>query len=218
MIKKVFGKITAVALLLFVIVSIGSAQTESREWTKNDAKKWVKAREWANGLNIVPSKTTDYIKFATQYHKDKTMWEKIFKFLKENNLATMPVGKYSIDGDRCFASITDAKTKSPDIVQIEAHKKYIDFQYIVTGAERMGLISTSDAKEINTYNPKKDVINYSGDRIKYYTMTGNTFFLLFPGELHKASVWVDKEATVRKVVVKIAYIPDGETTLTNKQK
>lgn len=71
--KGFFAKIAAVSLLCLAMVSIVSAQTENGKWTKCSAKKWVKGREWANGLNIVPDKTTDCVKFATQYHKDKTM-------------------------------------------------------------------------------------------------------------------------------------------------
>lgn len=206
---SIFARIAAISMFCLAMVSVASAQTKSGEWTKSNAKKWVKGREWTNGLNIVPNKTTDYVKFATQYHKDKVMWEKIFKFLKDNDLANMPTGKYPIDGDRCFVNVTDAKTKSPDKIQIEAHKKYIDLQYMVTGAERMGLISINNAKEIKPYNATKDVVNYTGDKIKYYTLSGKNFFLFFPGELHKASIWpADKETVGRKVVVKIAYIAD----------
>lgn len=208
--KKVFfAKIAAVSMLCLAMVSMASAQTESGVWTKCSAKKWVKGREWANGLNIVPNKTTDYVKFATQYHKDKAMWEKVFKFLKENDLTHMPVGKYPIDGNRCFVNVSDAKTKSPDQVLIESHQKYIDLQYMVTGAELMGLIPKTDAKEVKPYNPEKDNANYTGDKVKYYTLSGKSFFLLFPGELHKASIWTSgKETTGRKVVVKIAYIAE----------
>jgi len=208
--KKVFfAKIAVISMLCIAMVSMVSAQTKNGEWTKSNSKKWVKGREWANGLNIVPNKTTDYVKLATQYHKDKAMWEKVFKFLKENDLANMPVGKYPIDGDRCFVNVADAKTKSPDVVLIESHKKYIDLQYMFTGAERMGLISNTDAKEVKAYDAKRDCANYTGDKIKYYNLSGKTFFLLFPDELHKASIWPsDKETVGRKIVVKIAYIAD----------
>ena len=207
--KGFFAKIAAVSMLCLAMVSMVSAQTENGKWTKCSAKKWVKEREWANGLNIVPDKTTDCVKFATQYHKDKTMWEKVFKFLKENDLVNMPVGKYPIDGNRCFVNVSDAKTKSPDNVLIESHQKYIDLQYMVTGAERMGLISKADAKVVKPYNPEKDNANYTGDKVKYYTLSGKKFFLLFPDELHKASIWTSgKETTGRKVVVKIAYIAE----------
>jgi biofilm protein TabA len=207
--KSIFGKLIAVSMLCFAMISMASAQTKSGEWTKSSAKKWVNSRVWANGLAIVPHKTTDYVKFSTQYHKDKAMWEKIFKFMKENDLVNMPAGRYPIDGDRCFVNVTDAKTKSPDVVQIEAHKKYIDLQYMATNAELMGLISTANAKEIKPYNEKKDVVNYSGDKVKFYTLSGKTFFLLFPGELHKASIWTKgEETTGRKIVFKIAYIAD----------
>ncbi len=207
--KSIFEKLIALVMLFFAMVSIASAQTKTGEWTKSSAKKWVNSRAWANGLDIIPHKTTDYVKFATQYHKDKAMWEKIFKFMKENDLAKLAPGKYPIDGDRCFVNVADAKTKSKDAVMIEAHKKYIDLQYMYTNAELMGLISTADAKEIKPYNEKKDVVNYSGDKIKYYTLSGKTFFLLFPGELHQASIYPKgTETTGRKIVFKIAYIAD----------
>lgn len=206
--KNTLTRATATLLFLFAFTNLLSAQTATEAWTAKSAKQWVKSKEWANGFKAMPYKTTDCVQFAVQYHKNKPMWDKVFKFLSDSDLVNMPTGKYPIDGDNCFVNVTDSKTKSPEVSKIESHKKYIDLQYIVTDCERMGLVSPEDATVSEPYNPKKDVAFYKSDKIKYHTSSGNIFFLLFPDNYHQASVWVKGENTVRKIVVKIGYIAD----------
>lgn len=60
---------------------------------------------------LEPHKSIDKEEFAKQYSSHKLWWDKAFAFLRESNLDIMKPGKYLIDGDNVFATITEAPSK-----------------------------------------------------------------------------------------------------------
>src|ERR1700761_7053942 len=97
------------ALLLFIVsatmVNTGFAQ---QKWTDASAKKWAKSRQWAGKSKLKLNKATNYLEFAKQYQANKAYWDKAFAFLNDPKLDTLKPGKYVIDGDNVYATITDA--------------------------------------------------------------------------------------------------------------
>ena len=79
------------------------------------------------------------------------------KFLKETDVAALPVGRYEIDGDTVFALVQAYETHLPEECRWEAHYTYTDIQYVVEGSERMGwktldgVVKTEDRPEDDVY-------------------------------------------------------------------
>jgi hypothetical protein len=61
-------------LMPFAFVAT-NAQTNSNKWNTKNATKWVQKNEWRNGLKLKLDKSTDLVAFATQYHKNKKVWD-----------------------------------------------------------------------------------------------------------------------------------------------
>ena len=59
--------------------------------------------------------------------------------LRDTDLATREVGRYELDGDRVFALIHRYETKPVEKGIWEAHRKYIDVQYVARGDEQKGV-------------------------------------------------------------------------------
>lgn len=59
------------------------------------------------------------------------------KFLREDDLAALPVGRYEIDGDKVFALVQEYETRAPEECRWEAHYVYGHPEYIVEGSEKM---------------------------------------------------------------------------------
>lgn len=64
--------------------------------------------------------------------------QKSFSYIKQTNLKNLNPGRYDIDGENIFALISEYQTKSEAEGKLEAHKKYIDVQYVIEGEELMG--------------------------------------------------------------------------------
>ncbi len=196
----------AVALLFLALGTVVSAQTTASEISRSKASRWTKQREWANGFAPMPHKTTDYREFYTQYQKNKQVWDKAFQWLATHDLVNMPAGRYEIEGKRCYINVEDGTTQAPEKRRIEAHRQYIDVQYVAKGTERFGLVNPKYATPSNEYKP--DVQYFTSEKVKYMDSTPEVFFMFFPNDYHQAMVQAGKVGEkVRVIVVKMEYLP-----------
>ena len=88
----------------------------------------------------------------------------------------------------------------------EAHRKYVDIQYIAAGEEKIGVAPLQDGYEVvEDKLAEKDVIFYAGlqDEVELGLKAG-MFAVLFPWEVHRPNCAFDEPAPVRKVVMKIS--------------
>ena len=197
--KKTY--LIASLFLSFTTLTI-SAQTTKSDWTDHKAKKWVKKKEYLNGLVATPHAAIDKVQFAQQYHLNKTLWDKAFAYLKQTNLQTLPNGRYAIDGDNVYAIVTEAPTKDYDKTAFESHRKYIDLQYVITGEENMAKASLASVTVSKPYNESTDLANYTGEG-KIYTVPQNNFILFFPSDAHRPNITPGGNKVVKKIVIKI---------------
>ena len=116
----------------------------------------------------------------------KNLNESLYKglrFLKETDLAALPVGRYEIDGDAVFALVQEYETHLPEECRWEAHYTYTDIQYIVEGSEKMGwkaldgVVKTEDLlKMMSTSSMRKAIISCcmrDSSRCSRHRMTTN---------------------------------------------
>jgi YhcH/YjgK/YiaL family protein len=197
-----YKNIMLVVLLLLTTVGVSAQQ---QEITAKSAKAWVKDRVWANGLKLKLNSSTNNVEFAKQYAANKAAWDKAFEFLRERNLETIEPGKYPLDGDNVYASITEGPSKEPEQAAWESHQNYIDLQYVIRGKEKIGVAPIESLTVTKPYDPTKDFANYSGDG-KYFTATPDEFFLFFPSDGHRPNMKVDGYDKVKKLVIKIKEI------------
>lgn len=203
-IKYVFFLLAAFLVCSVSQSALAQAKTDM-VWTPKKAKKWFNSRSWANGLKVQAHPSIDKVEFARQYHKNKAVWDKAFAFMRDNNLEEMAPGKYPIDGDAAFASITEGPNKEFDQSKFESHRKYLDLQYVIKGKEKIGVADVSKATVTVPYNEKKDNANYTADG-KYYIATPEAFFLFFPQQAHRPNIKVGGYDTVKKLVIKIEVV------------
>jgi biofilm protein TabA len=194
--KKLFLSVAIIATILIATNFKASAQPTT------DAQKWFTGQKYLAGVKIVPAPSTNADEFYKQYKANKAVWDKVFDYLKHTNMDTLPVGKYIIDGDKAFATITDNPTKPYAETSWESHRKYIDFQYVITGAEGMEVANIESGKVTEIYNPAKDVQHYDVAG-KLYTATQGTFYLFFPLDAHRVNIKADGSDHDKKIVIKI---------------
>ncbi len=176
------------------------AQTDQKT-----ADQWLKSKTWNNGIVININDSVNAVEFYRQYHSNQAVWDKVFEFLKHQNLQTLAPGKYPIDGDNAYASITEGPSKEPADAKWESHRKYIDLQYVIKGEEKIEVTPIGAATITKPYDESKDVINYTANGT-YYIASPVSFFLFFPQDAHRPNIKVDGYDVVKKLVIKIKYI------------
>ena len=191
------------SLLVISFLTISAQTTADTTISKSKAAKWFKKKEWLNGVPLKPHKSINQQEFARQYQINKTYWDKAFAWLKENNLQTIAKGKYPIDGDNVFASVTEDPSKDFDKTNWESHKKYIDLQCVITGDEKMGKWPVAEVTSVTKpYDETKDVANYTAPG-KFYVIPAGTFIIFFPGEAHRPNITPGGNKVVKKIVIKV---------------
>ncbi len=133
--------------------------------------------------------------------------KKALLYLKEQDFTKMPDGKYEIDGDKIYAKVQRYTTKPVEKCRPEAHKKYIDVQFIAEGQEEIGWCADSpDLVEVEDYDGRDDVVFFAKlvPESSVVLKTGD-FAVLYPSDIHRPQAAVEgEESEVIKVVVKVA--------------
>ncbi len=61
-----------------------------------------------------------------------------FEFLKRPGIESLPIGRTTLDGDLLYALTQEYETKPVHEGKFEAHRRYIDIQFVLAGEEVMG--------------------------------------------------------------------------------
>ena len=173
-----------------------------KELDEQTAIAWFNKMEWKNGLSTKPHPTVNKLVFARQYHNNQEVWDKSLAFLRDNDLNTIDPGKYEIDGEHAFAIITEAPSKTFDAAKWEAHLKYIDIQYVIRGAEKIGITPLALSTVSKPYDEANDYANYEAEGT-FYTATPAEFFLFFPEDVHRPNILIEGFEVVKKIVIKV---------------
>ena len=134
----------------------------------------------------------------------KSLNEQLYKglkFLREEDLAALPVGRYEIDGGAVFTLVQEYETRLPEECRWEAHYTYTDIQYVVYGSEKMGW-STLGSVVKTEDRPEDDVYFFDAEGDHFVVQVGQ-FAVFAPQDAHHPGVAVDGPAPIKKVVVKV---------------
>ncbi len=129
-----------------------------------------------------------------------------FDFLQNTDLENTPVGKIEIEGDRVFALVQEYNTKPREKGFWEAHRQYIDVQYVVSGLEHMGYANLSQLTP-GQYDASRDFLPIEGAG-SFVLLPSGMFTVFLPEDGHMPGIAVTEPQPVKKVVVKIA-VSDG---------
>lgn len=137
------------------------------------------------------------------------LWSKemtqAFFYLKNCNFADLENGKYDIDGDNIFMTVSEYETKSLSDKKAEQHRLYIDVHYIIFGQEMIGYGSENKNNQIiDEYDLDKDRTSFKlvVDEI-YLALKDGDFAIFFPKDIHRPGLDYDSKHMIRKAVIKI---------------
>lgn len=145
----------------------------------------------------------DKIENIQQYNGLSHLLNEGLKFVAETDFSKIEPGKIVLNDNLLFASVSEYATKPAADCKLEAHKKYIDIQFIVSGEEKIGFTTLAGQTPSVPYNPEKDIVFYS-EEVTFLTLTSGTFAIFFPSDLHQPCVAATSPSNVKKVVVKVA--------------
>jgi YhcH/YjgK/YiaL family protein len=145
----------------------------------------------------------DCLENSHHYEHVHTRLPLAFEFLRSEAAAGLPNGRHELQGSEVFAIVQQYETKPREQGFWEAHRRYIDVQYVVEGIERMGYANLNALSVRDAYDAEKDYLILDGDG-DWFTVAAGHFAIFAPQDAHMPSLAVHAPATVRKIVVKVA--------------
>lgn len=144
----------------------------------------------------------DKIENAHIYKNISERISKSFEYIKSTNLKNLPAGKYPIDEENIFALVSEYKTKPESEGKLEAHKKYIDVQYVIEGEELMGYAPLGNQHILEPYKEENDIVFFTGDK-SFTKVSEGMFAIFFPEDVHMPGISTGKISDVKKLVIKV---------------
>lgn len=145
----------------------------------------------------------DSIENASKYFILGEKIKKGFDFLLNTDLENLKPDRYEIENDEIFANVQILTTKNKEDKKWEAHRKYIDIQYLIKGRECMGYGLLKNFKTSVEYDDKNDIEFLSGDKFNYINLSKGEFVIFYPDDIHAPVLNADENKEIKKVIVKI---------------
>ena len=144
----------------------------------------------------------DQISYADRYSALHKKFPVGFAFLEQRNLAELPEGRHHIDGDMVYAIVSRDEGRGKEESPLEAHRRYIDIQFVVDGDETIGWLPKSHCHRVSApYDNDHDIEFFYDRPDTWLSISNGSFAIFFPDDAHAP---LAGSGTVHKVVIKVA--------------
>lgn len=140
---------------------------------------------------------------AEKYFCVHPLFAQAFEYIKSQNIESMEVGNYEIDGDKLRSIISNnpGKTVAESTSKFECHNKHIDIQVCIKGKEQIGWKPRKSCTQPKgDYNEAKDVLFYDDAPDMFFQLTNLQFAIFFPEDVHAPMIG---EGNIKKMVIKV---------------
>ena len=145
----------------------------------------------------------DSIDNWNSYFDASGIFGEVFDKLAKVNVNT-PNGEYRIN-DLCYYKVMSYDTKLEPTI-IESHKREVDIQVALKGAEGINIYSVTDVEITSAYDNKTDCQFYKSVRKPQLDLrlTPGKMAIFFPQDIHGCQHALDSNTeTIKKIVIKI---------------
>ncbi len=152
-----------------------------------------------------PPMILDTLENSARYESLSAHFAKAFAFLRTVD-GTQALGRHEIEGDDVFALVQRYETKPLASALFEAHRRYIDVQYLHSGRETILWAPLASMKEETmAYDAAKEAALFKlVPEVTPLHLSAGHFAVLFPEDAHAPCVVWEESSEVFKVVVKVA--------------
>ena len=124
-----------------------------------------------------------------------------FEWLDNTDVASLEVGRHSIDGDDIFVNVSELDLRPRSAAALEVHNEYIDIQVVFGGEEEFGWSPRSAVTSPRTeFDVEKDIQFFEDEPQTFYTVREGQFTILMPQDAHAPMLG---EGHVRKLIFKV---------------
>lgn len=145
----------------------------------------------------------DTLHNASHYFVLSRRIEAALKFLMQPGIERFGIGRHEIEPGNVFALIQEYSTKPREQCFWEAHRRYIDVQFIASGTEAIAWAPIETMRVSKPYDSEKDLAVFEGDG-QVVNLSAGSFAIFMPHDVHMPCLSIAQPQPVRKIVVKVA--------------
>lgn len=125
-----------------------------------------------------------------------------FRFLTATDLGGLAPGRHDVLGEALHAKVDHVEGRTRDGAVLEAHRRFMDIQYTLSGAEEIGWSPAAECREVRqAYDESRDIGFFADRPQQWIAVPPGHFAVFFPQDAHAP---LGGEGTLRKVIMKIA--------------
>ena len=129
---------------------------------------------------------------------------KVLEFLSRDDLAAIECGRHDIVGDEVFANVMEFTTVPAAEKNYEAHRRYADIHYVISGVERLAVAPIDEVEPVCDFNEEDDFGLYANPaREAWVTLHEGDIVVTPPEDAHKPGCCEDAPAPLKKICVKV---------------
>ena len=127
----------------------------------------------------------DDLNGATRYYNLHPDFRQAFEFLARTDLASLATGKYELQGERLFVLINRDPGRGHEGARLEAHRKYIDIQFLVDGSEEIGWRPTAECQQLSEpYAEPRDIMFFADAPQTWIQLPKGKYMIFYPEDAH----------------------------------
>ena len=143
----------------------------------------------------------DTLPNAQRYYALHPLFQQLFDYVRSHDLATVPAGRITLDGDKLFINVNDSQLIPAEEQKLEVHRRYIDVHFPLSCDERVGWTPLENLGQSDEpFNEASDYAVYSSPAETYFTMRPGQFCIVWPEDAHAPVIG---EGKIRKLVAKV---------------
>lgn len=144
----------------------------------------------------------DSLKSFEKYITLHKSFDKVYDFLKKNNLNALEEGRHIIEEGNIWCTVTSYPEKElSELPALEVHDSFVDIHIVLEGAETMGFTDRAKCSGKGVeYDEQKDVAYLNESPEVFISYSEDNFIICFPQDAH--APMMSGEA-VKKAVIKV---------------
>ena len=147
----------------------------------------------------------DTMENKERYYALHKNFKEAFEFLEKSLVSKPEIGKVELEGDELFAVVQGYETAPSKDNFWEAHRKYIDIQFIMDGKEIIEWTNIDNCDKDSEYVEEKDFLDCKDVKDSTECKMGKGYFMiLWPEDLHMPKCAWNEKTSVGKIVMKVA--------------
>lgn len=124
-----------------------------------------------------------------------------FRYLRTTDLQNLADGEHEIDGRKLFVSVASTPGRGRAGAKLEAHRKYIDIQFVIRGSDDIGLKPTAECRDVELdYDDGHDCSLFRDAPTNWVHVPTGSFTIFYPDDGHAP---LGTSEPVKKAVVKV---------------